>query len=180
MYARKVHSHLSFFFVGVILIYAISGLTMNHLREINPQYMISVNEYQAEGIYPHTHEYTETEIKGLLKEVDEEDNYTKHYYPNKSTLKVFLKNGTSLMLNTRTGEAVYEAVKKRPILSQLSFLHYNPSLWWTLSSDIFAFSLIIICITGIIMQKGKYGLRGIGGIEIIVGILIPIIFLIIL
>ena len=34
-YCRTVHFHLSFFFMGVILIYAVSGITMNHLKDFN-------------------------------------------------------------------------------------------------------------------------------------------------
>ena len=179
-YCRKIHSHLSFFFVGVILIYAISGITMNHLKDFNPQYMISVDEYKAEGRFPHVHNFSNSEVIKLLEEVDEADNYTKHYYPNQSTMKVFLKSGSSFALNTQTGDVKYEGLKKRPVFSQLSFLHYNPSGWWTVFSDIFAVCLIIICISGLFIKKGKQGLIGIGGIELIAGILIPLLFLIFL
>lgn len=179
-YCRKIHSHLSFFFVGVVLIYAISGITMNHLKDFNPQYVISVKDYVDGGKYPHMHNFTKNEVLDLLKEVDESDNYTKHYYPNKSTMKVFLKNGSSFTLNTQTGDVKYESLQKRPFFSQLSFLHYNPGSWWTIFSDIFAVCLIIICLTGIFITKGKYGLKGIGGIELIAGLLIPILFLIFL
>lgn len=176
-YCRKIHSHLSFFFVGIILVYAISGITMNHLKDFNPQYMISVTDYTANKKYLNKQKLVKSDVIELLKEVGEEANYTKHYYPNKTTMKVFLKSGSSFTLNTETGEAKYEALVKRPFFSQLSFLHYNPGSWWTIFSDIFAICLIIICITGIFITKGKYGLKGIGGIELMAGISIPILFL---
>lgn len=177
-YCRKIHLHLSYLFVGVILVYAISGITMNHLKDFNPQYMISAKNYQAEGYYPHKQNFTKEEVIGLLETVNESDNYKKHFYPNSSTMRVFLKSGSTFSLNTQSGEVNYEGLQKRPIFSQLAFLHYNPNKWWTIFSDIFAVSLIIICITGIFMNKGKKGIIGIGGIEILVGILIPILFLI--
>ncbi|MDU1904364.1 MAG: PepSY-associated TM helix domain-containing protein [Dysgonomonas sp.] len=179
-YCRKIHSHLSYLFVGVILVYAISGLTMNHLKDFNPQYMISVSDYKAKGKYPRKQNFTKSDVLKLLEEVDEQDNYTKHYYPNKSTMKVFLKNGSSFSMNIETGEVKYEALKKRPFFSQLSFLHYNPSGWWTVFSDIFAVCLIIICVSGLFINKGRNGLKGVGGIELIAGIMIPILFLIFL
>lgn len=179
-YCRKVHSHLSYFFVGVILVYAISGITMNHLKDFNPQYMLSVKEYKAEGDYPRKNNLTKNDVLQLLTEIGEEGNYTKHYYPNQSTMKVFLKSGSSFTLNTQTGEAKYEGLQKRPFFSQLSFLHYNPGKWWTLFSDIFAVCLILICITGLFINKGKSGLKGTGGIELLIGILIPILFLLLL
>lgn len=179
-YCRTIHSHLSFFFVGVILVYAISGITMNHLKDFNPQFMISVENYTAEGSYPHPHNFDKQQIVSLLERVDEQDNYTKHFYPNSSTMKVFLKSGSSFVLNTQTGEVNYEGLKKRPFFSQLSFLHYNPGKWWTYFSDIFAISLILICLTGLFINKGKRGLIGVGGIELIIGITIPILFLLLM
>lgn len=176
-FCRNIHSHLSFFFVGVILIYAISGITMNHLKDFNPQYMISVENYTAKGNYPHPHNFTQEEIISLLEPVGEKDNYTKHFYPNSSAMKVFLKSGSSFTLNTQTGNVNYEGLKKRPLLHQLSFLHYNPGKWWTIFSDIFAVCLVLICLTGLFMNKGRHGLIGIGGIELFIGILIPIVFL---
>lgn len=78
-YCRKVHSHLSYFFIGVILIYAVSGITMNHLKDFNPQYMVSVENYTIDGKFPHSHNFDKEEIKTLLERVDEADNYTKHF-----------------------------------------------------------------------------------------------------
>lgn len=177
-YCRTVHSHLSFFFMGVILIYAVSGITMNHLKDFNPKYYITVNNYTVKERFPPSHKFNKNEIIQLLKEVGEQDNYIKHFYPNNSTVKVFLKSGSSYILDTQTGNVAYEGIKKRPVFYQLSFLHYNPGTWWTYFSDLSAVCLILICISGILMNKGKRGLFGIGGLELLAGILIPVLALI--
>lgn len=176
-YCRQIHSHLSFFFVGVILVYALSGIALNHLKDFNPQYMVSVKNYTAQGSFPRAHNYSEAEIRVLLETVGEQDHYAKHFYPNRSTMKVFLNNGSSFTLDTQTGEVRYEGLKKRPVFHQLAFLHYNPGKWWTCFSDIFAVCLILICLTGLFMNKGRRGLAGIGGLEMIAGIAVPILFL---
>jgi hypothetical protein len=59
----------------------------------------------------------------------------------------------------------------------MSRLHYNSYKWWIIFSDIFAFALIIITLTGLVMTRGKKGLLGRGGIELIIGILIPLGFI---
>lgn len=92
-------------------------------------------------------------------------------------MKVFIKGGSSLTVNTETGEAYYESVKKRPILSSFNRLHYNPNRNWTIFSDIFAVSLIVITLTGLVMLKGRKGFWGRGGIEFAAGILIPLAFI---
>lgn len=164
--------------MGVILIYAVSGITMNHLKDFNPKYYITVNNYTVKGTFPTSHKFNKNEIIQLLKDVGEQDNYIKHFYPNSSTVKVFLKSGSSYVLDTQTGNVAYEGIKKRPVFYQLSFLHYNPGTWWTYFSDLSAICLILICISGILMNKGKRGLFGIGGIELLAGILIPALALI--
>lgn len=55
-------------------------------------------------------------------------------------------------------------------------LHYNPGRWWTWFSDIFAVALMVITLTGLFMLKGNKGLWGRGGIELLIGIAIPILF----
>ncbi|MZI58189.1 peptidase, partial [Enterococcus durans] len=44
-------------------------------------------------------------------------------------------------------------------------------------ADAFAVSLIVITVSGMVMIKGPKGLWGRGGIELVGGILIPILFL---
>lgn len=92
-------------------------------------------------------------------------------------MKVFLKGGSSLVVELSTRHAVYEKLTRRPLLSALTKLHYNPGSWWTHFADLFAAGLIIITVSGIIMIKGPKGLWGRGGIELAAGIIIPLLFL---
>ncbi|HOD25947.1 MAG: PepSY-associated TM helix domain-containing protein [Bacteroidales bacterium] len=175
---RIIHRDLSFFFSGVIIIYAVSGIMLNHRGDINPNYTIKRHSLQAEGTFPITEEnVSKSMVITMLKPIKEEKNYTKHYFPENGKLKVFLKGGSSLEVNLQNGGAIYEALKKRPIISQFNRLHYNPGKGWTVFSDIFAVSLIIITITGIFINKGKKGILGRGGIELLAGIIVPILFM---
>ena len=56
-------------------------------------------------------------------------------------------------------------------------LHYNPSRWWTVFSDVFLASLVVIVVSGLVMLRGPKGLWGRGGIELLAGILIPVLFM---
>lgn len=177
-YSRIIHRNLSYFFAGIILIYAMSGLAMNHLKDFNPKYTINQREYIVEGSYPHKiNSFNKEQITSLLSEINEQENYARHYYPNNNTLKIFMKDGSSLSLDLRNGNATYESIKKRFFFSQITSLHYNPNRWWTIFSDIFAISLIIITISGAIIVRGKNGFIGKGGLLFIAGILVPILFL---
>ncbi|MBQ5524323.1 MAG: PepSY-associated TM helix domain-containing protein, partial [Paludibacteraceae bacterium] len=82
--------------------------------------------------------------------------------------------GSNLIIDTATGDVTYERIRRRPILGAMSRLHYNPGRAWTIFSDIFAISMLIVIITGLFMMKGKNGIIGIGGIELIIGIMLPV------
>lgn len=174
---RIIHRDLSFLFTGVIIVYAVSGIALNHKRTFNADYKITRSELQLQSHFPQTQKVSKEQALEFLKPINEEDAYMKHYYSGEQQLKIFLKGGSSLVIDMNNGKAVYESVKKRPILSWFSRLHYNPARWWTWFSDIFAVSLLIIALTGLLMNKGKNGIMGRGGIELIIGILIPMIFL---
>ncbi len=177
-WSRIFHRDLSFFFAGVIIIYAISGFVLNHKKDFNSDYSITLHNFNLTGNYPLLKtNFTEDHVLSILEPYDETHNYTKHYFPNDSTLKVFLKGGSSLVVDLTNGNGLYEQVRKRAIISQMNRLHYNPNKWWTLFSDIFAFALIVITVTGLIITRGKKGLWGRGGIELIIGIIIPLVFM---
>lgn len=177
-WSRIIHRDLSYFFAGVIFIYTVSGVLLNHKKDFNADYNIRQEKRQVPGYFPKIPaDFTETYILSLLHPLNEASNYTKHYFPNDRQMKVFLKGGSSVVVDIQTGETLYESVKKRPVFSALNRLHYNPGRWWTVFSDIFAFSLILITLSGLIMVKGKNGLSGLGSLELIAGILIPLIFI---
>lgn len=178
-WSRIIHRDLSFLFSGVILVYAISGIVLNHKKDFNAEYSIKQHTFNIEGNYPLVAaDFNKERVTNeLLEPYGEAKNYTKHYFPDSLTMKVFLKGGSLMQVDMQTGAGVYESVKKRALISGMNRLHYNPHRWWTIFSDIFAVSLIIITITGVIMNKGKNGIIGRGGIELVIGIIIPILFL---
>lgn len=176
-WCRVIHRDLSFFFAGIILIYAVSGIVMNHKNSINPHYTVTRTEYKIADDLSDKSRVSEKTVKALLEPLGEEKNYTKYYYPKPDQIKVFLKGGSSLVVDTESGDAVYESVKRRPLISSMVQIHYNPGRWWTWFADTFAVCLIIITLSGMVMNGGSKGLWGRGGIEFIAGILIPILFL---
>ncbi len=174
---RLIHRDLSFFFAGVVIVYAVSGLALNHKRSFNADYRITRTELQIDGTFPHLNQVTRLDVEGYLKQIGEERAYMKHYYFGEKQMKVFLKGGSSLEVDMNTGWAVYESVKKRTVLSAFTRLHYNPGRWWTWFSDIFAVALLLITFTGLLVNRGRTGLWGRGGLEMAIGILIPLLLL---
>jgi hypothetical protein len=161
----------------MVLIYALSGIYMNHRDAINPHYTVSRTEVVITDL-PTQADMDKAAVEALMERIGVSERYTKHYFPKDNHLKVFLKGSSTLEANLTTGEVVYESLRRRPLVSQMTTLHYNPGKWWTWFSDAFAIALIVITITGLVMLKGNKGLIGRGGIELIIGIAIPVLLLI--
>lgn len=171
-----LHRDIGYFFVGMTLIYAISGIALNHMHHWNPNYIIK-NEnitIKKELLFP---DADKSQAKNILKEIGEEKGYKFHYYPNETNIIIFIKGG-SLKINTETGIGKIEMIKPRPVFKELNFLHYNPGGAWLWFSDIFSFSLIVLAITGMFVLRGKKGLKGRGKWFVSAGVLLPILFLI--
>ena len=156
------------------IIYALSGLALNHLRDWNPNYIVT-----HERIHWHPEgEVTADAVQQLLQQHDLADQYKTHYFPNPDRLKIFLKSG-SVDIDLNTGNGYIEHLRKRPLFFQVNFLHYNPRTLWTWFSDLFCVALLLIAVTGLFIIRGKNGITGRGAILTGIGIIIPAVFLLI-
>lgn len=170
-----LHRDLGYFFCAMTLIYALSGIALNHLKDWDPSYSVSTREVSWEIASP-ADPLSEAAVLEFLDRYGEKGNYKKHYRPDPGTLKVFLEGG-SVRLDLATGKGVIEKLKRRPVLYQVNFLHYNPSRLWTWFSDVYAGALMIIAVTGLFVLKGKKGITGRGAWLAGAGALLPLIFL---
>jgi len=178
-WSRILHRDIGFFFIGTTIIYGLSGIALNHLNDWNPSYTVEVKDFNTQ-IDLSKSSNTKSNVVKLVEELDNKNNLRKFYYPQRNLIKIFLKGGSNIIVNTNTGQGRAEFLKKRAVFHQVNFLHYNPHSWWMWFSDIFAGALILFAITAIFMVRGKKGIIGRGGIYTIAGIIIPILFLIFL
>lgn len=178
-WCRDIHRELSFFFAGVIVIYAVSGIMLNHKRDFNSNITVNREEIVLQGTFPsEAGSVSKETLSEYIAQLPDSETYTRHAPISGNILKIFFKGGSSLDIDMNTGTGVYEKVRKRVVISSFNRLHYNPNRWWTWFSDIFAVCLLVITMTGLFMLKGTKGLIGRGGIEFIAGILIPLLFMI--
>ncbi len=129
-WSRILHRDIGFFFVGTTIIYGLSGLALNHINDWDPSYSVQTHQYKTELDFSQDH-FSKENLDQFLKETGYLDIYKNHYYPNKSTLKIFLKNNSSILMDTKTGIADAEIVQKRLLFYEANLLHYNPTRWWT-------------------------------------------------
>ena len=179
MQARKInnalHRYLGYFFFGMTIIYAVSGLAVNHINDWDPSYIVITKEISIDTNQDLT-DLDEAGVHAIISPLMGKNAYKSHYYPNRITLKIFTRQG-SVSINTQTGQGVSERVLRKPFFYGVNFLHYNPVKYWTYFSDLFCIALVIMAITGLVVRKRDNGLSGIGGWLTLAGVLIPFIYI---
>jgi uncharacterized protein len=174
---KILHRDFGYFFFFTTIIYALSGIAINHRDDWDPNYRIVANEISVE-IPSHKEQITKTEVRDMLSILGSDLKYRSHYFPGKETLKVFIKDG-SVTIDLTNGDGIIEQTRRRPVFAPMNYLHYNPVKWWTIFSDIYAGALVLLAVTGLFIIRGKKGITGRGAWITGIGILIPIIFLIV-
>ena len=157
---RNLHRDLGYFYIGLIISFAFSGILMNHREQWHPEkYTVETKAIKIN--LPSEDKINEPFVDSLGKTLGIDDKIRRHNV-KKGTLKIsFEKNDVEI--DMKTGEGEITTFIKTPVISQAMKLHKNTSNWWIYYSDIFGLSLITIAITGAIMiQVGKntFGKRG--------------------
>ncbi len=176
MLARVLHRDFGFFFAGVTLLYAISGIAVNHVDSWDPSFVIERREVELD-LPQSRQELTTEQVVANLERLGIADSYRTHDFPSALRVKIYLENGSIV---ARFGENVgeYETIRRRPLFYHVNFLHLNPAGWWMVFSDLFAIGLIVVAITGLFLTRGRLGLAGRGGWLLTGGVAVPLLALI--
>ena len=170
-----IHRDLGYLCFGLTIIYAISGLVVNHIRDWNSNYKIIKTTQEIQPVI----EFEDNEglAKKILNQLNISEPYNNFFRSDTENIAIYF-TGKTINANFVSGNVVIETVQNRPFLREANFLHLNePKKVWTLIADIYAVSLGILAITGILVIKGKKGITGRGAWLTGIGIVIPIVFL---
>ena len=170
-----VHRDLGYFFAGTTLIYAVSGLAVNHVDDWNPSFVVHRDRVD-ESATVEPSQVTKQWVMDVLTPPGARHDYRSHDFPSEGKVKIYLDDG-SLFINLVSGEGEYEVVKRRPVLYQFNRLHLSPRRAWLVFSDVFAGGLVVITLTGLFIHKGKYGLTGRCMALTTAGVLVPLAFI---
>jgi hypothetical protein len=171
-----LHRDIGYLCVGLTIIFAISGIAVNHIENWNPNYKVEKVEFKINPI-PITS--ADEMARDVVQQLRIEDDIESTFRISPENLKIFFSNLT-IEVNAETGKGIYEYISERPLLYDMNFLHLNYAKnVWTYFSDLYAIALIFLAISGLFVLKGKKGIKGRGAWLTAIGVLIPIIFLII-
>lgn len=167
---RVIHRDLGYLMVGICFIYGVSGMLLNHMKGKNPAYRtVEASVTLDKGLDGQqlSAQWGENSSLPKLKRVMKIDS---------EHSRVMLEGGVGVY-DSRSGVVDYETHEKRPVLYWFNRLHYNRVEGWSLMGDFFAVSLMFFALSGLFMIKGKNGFAGRGKWFLLVGIIIPLIYI---
>ena len=172
-WCRTLHRELGFLAVGMTLVYAISGIVINHAHHWDVNYERTAEHFTIEP--PGTGPTAEIEPV-VLERLAIEGPVKSTWRAGDSTFQVFLADG-GFDVNLATGEVVRHGFRKRPLLFDLNFMHLNSGKApWTGIADAYGGILVVMALTGIFLVRGRKGLSGRGGVLMILGFLLPLVY----
>ncbi len=169
------HRDVGYFFAGLTVIYAISGIAVNHIDDWNPNYVIRTEEVSV-GELPMT-DTSELAAEVLRRmAITEPPESVVRMTPGR--LKIFLA-GRTLTAALPSGDIVDEQARRRWAFFEINYLHLNHGKgFWTWFADLYAVGLVVLACTGVLIITGEKGLGGRGRWLMLAGLAIPLVYLI--
>ena len=178
---RALHRDAGYLAVGLTVIYAMSGIAINHIDDWNPNFETVSRTHQIDGEVPPRDESLEDEnataaARYVMEQVGVSGDPRDAYWVTEDQLEISLDN-RSLILEASTGTVFDEGEKPRFFLRVANWLHYNRGkAAWTYIADFYAVFLLFLAFSGLFMLKGRLGLRGRGAILVALGAGVPILY----
>jgi hypothetical protein len=170
------HRDVGYFFAGLTVLYAISGVAVNHLQHWNPNYVVETSVVEVGGLDEAPRQEMAAEVLRRM-EVDEAPRAVVRTSPEE--LKVFLE-GRTLTVSLPGGRVEDERAAQRAGFYQLNFLHLNHGKgFWTWFADLYAVALLLLAVTGVFILPGRKGLAGRGLWLLLAGLVVPVVYLVV-
>jgi hypothetical protein len=172
-----IHRDVGYACVALTIVYAVSGVAVNHIHEWNPNYKIIREERRFEPVPVGERDVM---VAALVERLGFAEPPKESFRQRPEIVEMFY-DGWSVRADATAGTAVIERTGKRPGLYEANFLHLNrPRGWWTWIADLYAVMLVVLAGTGLFVLRGRTGLAGRGKWFVLAGLALPIVVLIVL
>jgi hypothetical protein len=169
-----LHRDVGYLCAGLTVIYAVSGIAVNHIESWNSNYDVRRTPLEL-GTLPTSDDAAAARI--VLDKLHIADQPRAVVRISAAQVRIFLEDRT-LTLAVPTGHVEDEQVSRRPILFQMNFLHLNRGKGlWTWLADAYGAALLLLALSGIVILRGPRGLGGRGKWLVLAGLAIPLLFL---
>jgi hypothetical protein len=171
-----VHRDVGYFFAGLTVIYAVSGIAVNHIEDWNPNYVIRTETRSLDELPAGDNQLLAAEVLARMGVVEVPESVVRM---SPGQLKIFLDRRT-LTVSVPSGEVVDERARRRFAFFEVNYLHLNHGKgFWTWFADAYAVGLALLACTGIFIITGRKGLGGRGRWLLLAGLAIPLVYLVV-
>jgi hypothetical protein len=171
-----LHRDIGFICVGLTLLYALSGIAVNHVHNWNPNYRIERSVVSLSPIQPPGIVSIKT-VEAIMQRLGEKHYAESYFQPDPENVWIYVE-GRMIRAHLPSGRIEHEQFRRRPFWYPLNFLHLNHAKGgWTWMADLYAVALAFLAISGLLMLRKKNLRRGL--ILTTFGIIIPVLYLLI-
>lgn len=172
---RAFHRDIGYFAVGLTVVYAVSGLAVNHLKDWDPNFAQVNRTHQLALPLPAD---DDAAAKAALAQLGVKSTPREVYRASDAQLDVVFDQAT-YHVDTHTGVVQQDGQAARPLLRAANWLHLNRGKRaWTFIADFYAVFLLFLAISGLFMIPGRKGLLGRGAIVALLGAAVPIAYVV--
>ncbi len=172
---RALHRDVGYLAVGLTVVYALSGLAVNHISDWDPNFTQIDVEHQVQ--LPADTDDDDAVSQAVLERVAPGVAPADVYRPTDDELEISLPDQRTLYVDLKSGHVREEGQQPRFVLRAINWLHLNRGKKaWTYVADGYAVFLLFLAGSGLFMLPGRKGLMGRGAILAALGALVPIIY----
>lgn len=171
---RAIHRDIGYLAVGFTLIYALSGLAINHLADWDPNFKTYSRE---QHIPPIASDVPDDEAIAIAEKAL---GVTSPRETLRAGDEIHLDwDNRNIVVYGDSGLVVDQGRESRFFFRIANWLHYNRGKKaWTYVADAYAVLLLYLAISGIFMIKGRLGLKWRGTILVGLGIAVPLTYVV--
>jgi hypothetical protein len=172
---RAVHRDAGYFGVGLTLVYALSGLAVNHIADWDPSFRQIQKTHQ---LAPHLPTDAEASGNAVRTALGITETPREVYAVGDDAVDVVFDRRT-LHVTPSSGKVVEEGQSPRWFLRAANWLHLNRGKKaWTYVADTYAVVLLYLAISGLFMIPGRKGLVGRGAVIAVLGAAVPVLYVV--
>lgn len=167
---RAIHRDIGYLAVGFTVIYALSGIAMNHIDDWDPNFHATEITRKIEAI---PDELSDAEAARRVGQAAGLSGKIDDVYRAGDEVRLSYASGSKV---TAIGDTItIQARRDRLFFRVADWLHATRGKQvWKFIADVYAALLLYLAISGIFMIKGKLGLRWRGATLIALGLLGPL------
>ena len=166
---RNLHRDAGYLVVGLTFVYALSGIAVNHIADWDPNYHNFQESHEFQDL-PKEAVQAQAFLERKLDLPKAESAYDD--VPGELSLVYADRN---LQVDLESGKVEVDGQQARFILKAINFLHLNRGKRaWTIIADGYAVLLLFLAFSGLLLVPGKKGLLGRGAYLVLLGIALPI------